>query len=274
MKKIICFIRPFWCNALVCITLIGFCILIGTEEIKAQNSIKIVGKVVERQSGEPVPSVHIYTKTLQRGAVTDEYGNFSISMQREDTLIFSSVGYERYTFSITQKDHQTNYEVVIKMDVKSYELEPVNVNAYQSLDEFKKDILDLNLPKESKGFELNIPRGYTLPPERPGDENLNPSVVARGPVSALYNAFSREAKERKKLAAFHKQHGNDEIVAARYNLEVVKRITALEEENAKSFMEWCTFEDEFIIRVSDYELTAAILHCLEEFTSTKLLDKK
>ena len=273
MMKITCFTKRSWINALCCATLL-FCSLIITQVAQSQHLIKVAGRVIERQTREPVPSIHIYTKSLKQGTVTNEQGRFIVSINRGDTLIFSSIGFDKYRFHLHPDDTRSFYEVVIEMDVKSYELEPVRVNAYSNLEEFKQDILQLNIPNKDKGFELNIPRGYTLPPEGPNDVNLNPSVTVRGAISALYDAFSREGKEKRMLSTYRKKSDDDKEVSTRYNLDVVKRITALEEEDAKSFMEWCNFEDAFILRASEYELTVAILHCLDEFNPTVLPDKK
>lgn len=262
------------CTNLLWISIFGITAIFLYPPQLLMAQVKVTGKIIEEQSGEPVPFVHIYKKNTLQGTVSDDLGRFTVTISRIDTLIFSAVGYEKYEFVPDPLGKGVQQDVIIRMVVKSYELDPVNVNAYQSLEEFKRDILQLDLPKESKGFELNIPRGYTLPPTGPGDINQNPSVSMGGPFSALYNKFSREAKEKKKLVAYHVQANNNATVASRYNMDVVMRVTSLEEEMAKSFMEWCTFEDEFILRVSEYELTAAILHCLEEFSSIKLLDKK
>lgn len=51
------------------------------------------GIVVDSASFSPMPYVTVVVKRQARGALTDDKGNFSIAATREDTLIFSFVGY-------------------------------------------------------------------------------------------------------------------------------------------------------------------------------------
>ncbi|HLT72450.1 MAG TPA: hypothetical protein VKZ75_07340, partial [Cyclobacteriaceae bacterium] len=105
----------------------------------------------------------------------------------------------------------------------------------------------------------------------PGDVNLNPSIGISGPVSALYNVFSREAKEKRKLKTLREKISDYSEIDAKYNVEVVRQVTDLDEEGAKRFMEWCKFEDEFILKSSAYDLAVAMLKCLDDFAKADTL---
>lgn len=237
---------------------------------KAQT-VKISGSVVDAQSKEPVPLVNIYTKSMTKGTATDEHGHFLITINRSDTLIFSSVGFENYLFHLKEDARETMdyFEVVIEMNPKTYELDPVKVTAYPSIEQFKHDVLALDIPTEEKGIKLEIPKGYKLPPDGavlPNGNGLSGGVGVS--ISAIYDAFSRETKQRKKMKAYKQEQADHESIDAKYNLEVVKRVTNLDDEKAKQFMEWCKFEDNFILQSTDYELAVAMLKCLEKFPAT------
>lgn len=62
---------------------------------KAQGQELIRGIVVDSATLNALPSVNIQLKDGSRGTTSDEEGNFSILASREDTLVFTSVGYER-----------------------------------------------------------------------------------------------------------------------------------------------------------------------------------
>jgi len=258
----------FWANRPY---LIFTCLLMGcllTQISYAQSPIKISGSVIDKATKAPVPYVHIYTKTSKQGTTTDERGHFAIIIDRADTLIFSSVGFDKYSLRLKDDDARSVYHVIIEMDSKTYELEPVIVNSYMSFDEFKKEILDLNMPTLKDEFSLNIPPGYTLPPEGGDGSMLNPSVKMKGPMTALYDAFSKEGKEKRKLEVYRREKRNQLIVESKYNLDVVKNVTQLKEDDAKRFMEWCKFEDDYILKATDYDLAIAMLKCLDEFHKT------
>lgn len=233
------------------------------DRVNAQETIRVVGTIVDSQSRAPLAFVHVYTASYRHGTISDAMGQFTLSFTKPDTLIFSSVGYESQRLAFSAEDKGDFREVTIQMHQKTYQLDPVQVTAYPSIEQFKQDILNVEVT-EAEEFKLNIPKGARLPPEGPGDVNLNPSVSFGGPVTALYNAFSRETKERKKLEALRERASNFHDIDAKYNIDVVRRVTNLDEEGAKRFMEYCKFEDEFILKSSEYELAVAMLKCLDE----------
>ena len=242
--------------------------LISTAQLLlGQEKVTLQGVVISKETNDAVPYVHIFTKDGSRGTVTNENGEFRISADLYDTLVFSSVGYEHYFFRLTE-NVSDGATVVIELDTKTYELDPVNVQAYKSIETFKQDVLALDIPTEKKGIRLEIPKGYTLPPEGARDmSQAQGGATIRGAVSGLYDAFSREGRERKKLATYRKDQHHQRVIADRYNADIVKRVTNLSDEAVEQFMEWCKFEDDFILNSSDYELSVAMLKCLDEFKS-------
>jgi TonB-linked SusC/RagA family outer membrane protein len=55
---------------------------------------KITGKVVDRQSGDPMPGVNVQVKGTTVGAITDASGQYSLSVSENNpTLLFSFIGY-------------------------------------------------------------------------------------------------------------------------------------------------------------------------------------
>lgn len=72
--------------------LILLSLLSGAATVNAQETI--TGIVVDSASLNPLPSANILIKNSTRGTTTDERGNFSIVAGRNDTLVFTLVGYE------------------------------------------------------------------------------------------------------------------------------------------------------------------------------------
>jgi hypothetical protein len=266
MKKTTKPISSCWIDWRLFLPFTALIIVFSSLQSQAQSRIKISGAVIDKESKAPVPYVHIYTNSKQ-GTITDETGHFSIIINKGDSLYFSSVGFDKYRLRLKDDDNRSVYHVVIEMDSKTYQLEPVIVHAYMSFGEFKQQVLDLDIPTEKDEFSLNIPKGYQLPPEpgRGDATSLNPSVTITGPFSALYNAFSKEGKQKRKMETFRKIEADEIIIQSKYNLSIIKRVTQLADDDAKRFMEWCKFEEDYILRATDYELAVAMLKCLDEF---------
>lgn len=113
----------------------------------------------------------------------------------------------------------------------------------------------------------------------PGIKNYNrnesglPTLTLQGPVTALYNALSKEGKEKRRVEAFKQENAKTKIIVGKYNIEVVKQVTQLNDDGARRFMEWCRFEDDFILRSTEYEMAVAMLKCLDEFPKADTVEK-
>ena len=70
--------------------------------IPTQNEIKITGRVLS-ESGEVLAGVSIIVKGSTKGTITDNTGNFSITVPDNAILIFTAVGYETLEESVTGK---------------------------------------------------------------------------------------------------------------------------------------------------------------------------
>lgn len=69
------------------------CVLFFSLNSMGQTTVS--GRVTNADNGEPIPKVSILIKGTNRGASTDENGNYSIRMlQGENMLVFSSVGFQ------------------------------------------------------------------------------------------------------------------------------------------------------------------------------------
>src|SRR5690606_20720564 len=72
--------------------------------VRAQESVKVLGTIVDSESQSPVPFVHVYTTTHRNGTISDALGQFELNLRTPDTLIFSSVGYETKLIAFSADD--------------------------------------------------------------------------------------------------------------------------------------------------------------------------
>lgn len=85
------------------------------------QDVTIKGKVLDGDSGEPLPGANILVKGTVRGTVTDVDGNYVINADKNSTLIFSFVGYQsveevvgnRSTIDVTLAGEQLGEVVVV-----------------------------------------------------------------------------------------------------------------------------------------------------------------
>ncbi len=126
-------------------------VLLFAQPTSAQNSIS--GKVLDSETGEPVPFVNIGSPKLGVGTVSNSQGEYILkSIKESEQVIFSSIGYEVLELSFQELLKNPD----VKLKAKTEVLEEVIISA----DYYGKDVI-LGNKLESKGNSIGF-AGKTL----------------------------------------------------------------------------------------------------------------
>lgn len=150
----------------------------------AQGNI-VTGKVVDI-SGSPIPNVSILIKGTKIGTSTASDGTFQLNLpkQKENTLVFTSVGYEK-----KEVLHENNYPVDVVLNKTDQSLDAVVVVGYGT--QRKKDITGAvaSIPKDrleqlpntniAEALQGSVP-GLDINNNAGGAEGNNVSILVRG----------------------------------------------------------------------------------------------
>ena len=102
-----------------------FTLLCVPLTLLAQSQIRVKGKVVEAETGDPLPGVSIVVDKSTKGVTTDIDGTFEISVSPSDKLVFSFLGMETQVVEVGNK---TYFNIELKQAVS--ELDEVTVVAF------------------------------------------------------------------------------------------------------------------------------------------------
>jgi hypothetical protein len=141
--------------------LLSFILTISTlSSIQAQDNdlIELSGIIQDVQTQEPVSFTHIIILNKKKGYVADEKGMFSFIVQRNDTILFSSMGYKRLRIFIPDTITQVHQNVAITLTPDTIALKPVYIFPWKNYDEFREAFKKVKImkPKEEQNFEINI----------------------------------------------------------------------------------------------------------------------
>lgn len=76
-----------------------FSLIILSFNLSSQTLI--TGKVIDSETGVPIIGVNVVAKEVQKGTITDDKGNYSLSLpQGNYALIFSFIGYETQSYKV------------------------------------------------------------------------------------------------------------------------------------------------------------------------------
>lgn len=113
---------------------------------KERRIIQLSGVVIAGDStGEMLPGVNIYVPKAGRGTNTNGLGFFSMAVLVGDSIIVSSVGYERQYYIVP--DHPSEFlTLIIQMIPDVTYLKEIEIMPFPTEEVFKEAILALNIP--------------------------------------------------------------------------------------------------------------------------------
>ncbi|MFN3839778.1 MAG: carboxypeptidase-like regulatory domain-containing protein [Cyclobacteriaceae bacterium] len=128
---------------------------ISCTQASAQNQRRIIqlsGVVIGHDEDADdvyqLPGVHIYVPKAGRGTTTNPYGFFSMPVLVGDSIVISSVGYERQHYIVP--DHPSEYlTIVIEMVQDVTYLKEIEIMPFPTEEVFKEAILALNIPVDN-----------------------------------------------------------------------------------------------------------------------------
>lgn len=229
-------------------------ILLHANAQEQRTLVRLSGRVTTVLDTAGISYAHILNLSKPYGTICDQNGNFTFTCYRGDTLQISAVGYETYHFATNNLDpSKPDSKIRIRLMTKIYLLPSVTILPFSTREGMKRYFVNMQLPEKDKReialSHLNINRkeeigglpqsGLTLP----------------GPASIIYDLFSKEAKQRRKMEKLIAQDNIDLQLAKRYNPVVVALIIGRDDPNLiKDFMNYCNISLGHLATVNDYDL--------------------
>lgn len=199
----------------------------------------IKGFIVEGDSISPMPFVYIINKTTGNGTMSDNSGAFYIKTNPSDTLMVSFVGYVKLKIPVSKLKPNANGDVKVVMRKIIYNLNTVTVSAFK--------IKPYEREKMKKVIE---------------ESRIKPINAMQSPITALYMQFSKEGKEKRKLAAIFEQILIDEQVAQKLNPTILRNLTGDDTIDFEKFRRYCfSLTDYYILSHDGYDLYYKVMEC-------------
>ncbi len=220
-----------------------------------QETFVLSGKVLDADTQDGVPLIHVIVKNKNKGTSGDSKGGFKVPVTMGDQIVITSIGYESIEFNITEEFNAYKDEVLMLFMIpKTYELDSVVV--FHMGEDFYL--------RRKKGEPVEI-IGLPKPTDNPRDWS-KPQVVVDGNGIGIYgllNIFDKQLQQQKKVrrlqAQLDKENEIKAKVEAKYNRDIVKEVTGIDDRVIQEFMDFCNFTRGEIIHSSEYEITARLL---------------
>ncbi|MDC6365997.1 MULTISPECIES: hypothetical protein [Flavobacteriaceae] len=219
--------------------------------VKAQEvTVKqLNGQVVAQ--GKDVVGVVIQNSTSQQAVITDIDGNFSITVQLNDTLVFSAVHFRKKVLPVNEVLFNTSF-VTVPLEEFVNELQEVVVRPYNLSGDLNQDVTQLNLPKDVSAEALGLPNAQQEIPtqsERKLQEASSGMYSLSRPLavglSPIINAITGRTKMLKNRVKVDTQYARTQRVQDFYVDSLFVTTLKIPMEKVEDFMYFCEVDEKF-----------------------------
>ena len=208
----------------------------------AQSQV-LHGKVTNEKYAE---GIHILNTTSRFNAITNENGHFSIRVNKEDTLVFSSVSYVPERIIITEDIYESGVLTIALSELVN-QLDAVVLGPNLS-GNIATDVQNIATKKNLNFDDVGIP-GF----KGEGKEKIVPVAMAFFPTNVNLEAIYKYASGYyKKLKIKRKWETENTVVASiinRYSLNFFNEAFQIPENRVYDFILFCietsTLQDDF-----------------------------
>ena len=212
------------------------------SQLKPDYNYIFRSRVLNDSSLNPIKDCHIINKTQRTGTVSDGFGDFKITANVNDSIMFSALGFE--TLTIVLSESMYDFGLIIRLKPTAYEMEEVTIRPIIEKPLVTKwEVYTPPLPNQGG---INIPTGFS-------------------PVTALYNLFSKEGRQQKYYRKLMDRTADFMIIGEKFNGEIVAQITGLKDEELVKFMSYCNFSNDFLRNYSPETIKRAIRTKYQEY---------
>ena len=178
--------------------LVVLCLLAGTAQAQVEP-VRVSGSVAEARSRLPIPGATVQVQRTRRGVVSSTTGEFSVDALPTDTVLFRALGFKPQRLALGGTGlSQMVVRILLVRD--SVQLGNVQVTA----DRPDRAIINRAL-RNIKRPAPPVVSGVKRPPKpKPlfavdSAAPKAPVSTIANPVSFIYDQFSREGKQRRKM---------------------------------------------------------------------------
>lgn len=171
----------------------------------ATAQLRVTGSVSDASSRRPIPGASVIVQRTRLGTTATAEGDFSITANNTDTLIFRAVGFKAQRLPLGGTG-LSQLIVQIKLVQDTVQLGEVRVTEGRP-DRATINRALRNIKRPSTAPTSAVKRPPAPKPLFPIDSAAPkaPTPTLASPVSLLYEQFSREGKQRRKMEEINKE---------------------------------------------------------------------
>jgi hypothetical protein len=210
--------------------------------------ITVKGRVLDTNFAVGFYNLVVVNKSVGRGVFGQYNGNFEITVKKGDRIGVSVVGYQTVYLSYSDSSYKEIFRPTIYVQPLEYTSEEVIVRPLKTLEQLKEE-------RESIA-KREVPK-------------VTVTNAIQSPITALYMAFSKREKTKRKVAEMEYLDQQHDIVKEILRLYVHHDIIDLEQEDFEEFIIFLNLNVDLLKYASDYELITYIKQKYDHFNKIR-----
>jgi hypothetical protein len=236
-------------------------LLMSVPFFAQDTTIYIVsGKIIDAETLKPVPLAFLLNTVKMYGEQTDTSGKYRILMMKNDSLRISCIGYYTEYWQPNFSDADVNNKIDISIYVRPQTYPLGRIDIYQTRwDAFVYDISQTEILEDETQKRLIKWISTMVDGEDLATLSMKAGIQIPLPI------HTHREKQLKKILRQQKIDELNKKAEQKFNKQLVSNITKLEGEELDEFMKYCSFDRDFILKTTEYEMIVIIQDIFEEY---------
>ena len=248
-------------SKIIAVFLLTFLAYCETQAQQKDFKFRFDAKVIDADTTVAISRCHIINKTQNIGTISDEFGFFTVTANTGDSIMFSSIGYERLTIAASDSMYSNNR--IVKLKPAIYLLSEIEIGLLSTYDRFKRDILSREA-QEAYRLQHDVDKYAVYKPPLPNQGGINIPMIG-SPVTYFYYLLSTEGKQYRHYMSIINGTAEFMVIGEKFNGFMVKDLTGFENDELIKFMSYCRFTKDYLLAASETDIRREIARKYREY---------
>lgn len=219
-------------------------ILFVTNTFSQEKTTNIQGKIYSKKNF--IPDVHVFNVTQKVGTISNDLGEFYLRVKLNDTLLISSLEYEKSTIIVTLKNIEAK-EILIELMPLVNKLDEIFLRHLTGDLNFDINNKPLDtIPKHNFVFKMNdlnkkLPFDNYAADKRPNAQEITDPIGKPGAAATLPDKRYRQLLKLKRELVQKKEF--PEAIKKELGIEYFTKNLGIEEDKIYLFLSYCEYRD-------------------------------
>ncbi|AIZ41657.1 carboxypeptidase-like regulatory domain-containing protein [Cellulophaga baltica] len=203
-------------------------------------SKEIAGRVSSADGD--VAATHVLNISLQKAAITDIDGFFTITARLNDTLVFSAVQFQRKELVMT-KELLASKSLNINLEPSLNALDEVVVMPFNLSGQLGRDMNRIEIDPPLTAASLGLPNAFVKKMSQA--ERKAFSARSGGPLLTALNALTGETKRLRLISDREAKYSRTEFIRKAYHDSLYVKQLKIPADKINDFMYFCEIDSSF-----------------------------